>query len=92
MSEAKQFRKKPVVISAMYFDPFQTGITSCEEICNWIIKGGGDADFSTNERCIYIFTLEGKMKALPGDYIIRGIKGEHYPCKPEIFAATYEPL
>lgn len=38
-----------------------------------------------------IFTLEGAMKATPGDWIIRGVKGEHYPCKPDIFTATYEP-
>ena len=38
-----------------------------------------------------IFTLEGKMNADVGDFIIKGIKGEFYPCKPDIFAATYEP-
>ncbi|ECK7392670.1 hypothetical protein FRN05_24005, partial [Salmonella enterica subsp. enterica] len=38
-----------------------------------------------------IFTLEGVMDALPGDWIIRGVQGEHYPCKPDIFAATYDP-
>ena len=44
-----------------------------------------DGDF------IYIGTLEGEMCAGPGDWIIRGVKGEIYPCKPDIFAATYEP-
>jgi hypothetical protein len=39
-----------------------------------------------------IHTLEGDMKAMPGDYIIRGIKGEQYPCKPDIFEATYEEV
>lgn len=38
-----------------------------------------------------ITTLEGAMEAMPGDYIIKGVKGEFYPCKPDIFAATYEP-
>ena len=38
-----------------------------------------------------IFTLEGTMKASVGDYIIRGVNGEHYPCKPDIFEKTYEP-
>lgn len=38
-----------------------------------------------------IYTLEGKMLASPGDWIIRGVKGEHYPCKPDIFEATYSP-
>jgi hypothetical protein len=40
--------------------------------------------------CLVIATLEGMMRAQPGDWIIRGIKGELYPCKPDIFAATYE--
>lgn len=39
---------------------------------------------------IYIQTLEGRIKASPGDFIIRGVQGEFYPCKPDIFAATYE--
>lgn len=38
-----------------------------------------------------IYTLEGKMLASPGDWIIRGVKGEYYPCKPDIFEATYDP-
>lgn len=41
---------------------------------------------------IEIVTLEGEMHASPGDYVIRGVKGEFYPCKPDIFAATYEPV
>jgi hypothetical protein len=41
---------------------------------------------------VTIHTLEGVMEAVPGDWIIRGVKGELYPCKPDIFAATYEPL
>lgn len=40
---------------------------------------------------IYIDTLEGRMKADVGDWIITGVRGEKYPCKPDIFAATYEP-
>lgn len=41
--------------------------------------------------CFLIQTLEGVMRAYPGDWIIRGVKGELYPCKPDIFDATYEP-
>lgn len=41
---------------------------------------------------IIIPTLEGDMRAEPGDWIITGVKGERYPCKPDIFAATYEPV
>lgn len=42
--------------------------------------------------CLYISTLEGDMKAMPGDYIIKEVNGEFYPCKPDIFAKTYEPV
>jgi hypothetical protein len=41
---------------------------------------------------LFIETLEGKMRADPGDWIITGVKGERYPCKPDIFAVTYEPV
>lgn len=41
---------------------------------------------------MYIDTLEGKMKAKPGDYIITGVNGEKYPCKPDVFVKTYEPF
>lgn len=41
---------------------------------------------------VYIETLEGTMKANVGDYIITGVNGEKYPCKPDIFAKTYEPV
>jgi hypothetical protein len=43
------------------------------------------------EEGLKIFTLEGEMLASPGDWIIKGVKGEFYPCKPDIFAATYDP-
>lgn len=45
-----------------------------------------------NPNILSVQTLEGKMTALKGDWIIKGIKGEFYPCKPEIFEATYEPV
>ena len=50
------------------------------------------ADESDRDRALSIQTLEGSMRASVGDWIIRGIKGEFYPCKPDIFAATYEPV
>lgn len=42
--------------------------------------------------CLYIYTLEGKMEAKNGDFIIKGVNGEFYPCKPDIFYATYDAL
>lgn len=83
----QQYRKKPVVVEAI-----QYGAATCVEICAWI---GVEHRAYEGEPCgvgvLIIPTLEGDMIAQPGDYIIRGIKGEFYPCKPDIFADTYEP-
>lgn len=81
-----QFRKKPVVIEAMEY----TGENS-HDVMVW---GGGSAIVAystTPPGCLVIPTLEGDHLASPGDYIIRGVQGELYPCKPDIFAQTYEP-
>lgn len=50
------------------------------------------ANADTDYACWDIITLEGVMRAIPGDYIIKGVKGEFYPCKPDIFEETYEPV
>lgn len=76
-----KFRKKPVVIEAVQF--IGANFTELEEFV------GGDAEFRNGE--LVIATLEGAMHASPKDWIIKGIKGEFYPCKPDIFEATYEP-
>jgi hypothetical protein len=76
-----KFRKKPVVIEAVRW----TG-TNQDELARFMgVVGtcGGKVD---------IHTLEGTMKADVGDWIIKGVKGEFYPCKPDIFEATYEPI
>ena len=79
-----KFRKKPVVIEAENWDGT---LKRAREICSW----SSDA-----VRVAYtelrIKTLEGEMAAIPGDWIIRGVAGEFYPCKPDIFKATYDPL
>ncbi len=79
----QQYRKKPVVIFAMQW----TG-DNFSKIEKWArgfraIRPDGDS--------IKIETLEGVMRANLGDWIIMGVKGEVYPCKPDIFEATYEP-
>lgn len=86
-----KYRKKPVVIDAWLFDG---KLTNSTEVLT-AAAGGGKMWFSGtveggDEGKIVIRTLEGEMEASPGDYIIKGIKGEFYPCKPDIFAATYE--
>lgn len=86
MSTPKKFRKKPVVIEAMIF----TG-DNANEIAQWI--GGEDAEFNWGFCNFWeIETLEGTMMAYPGDYIIKGVVGEHYPCRADIFEQTYEDM
>jgi hypothetical protein len=81
----KKFRKKPVVIDALPFDG------SNHDDIKRFTQGGCyiDANDPQNPR-LMIRTLEGEHVASPGDVIIRGVKGEFYPCKPDIFAMTYE--
>ena len=79
-----QYRKKPVVIEAVQWDGnLKTLIIFPKEDTENVKLRNGD---------LYIQTLEGEMKANIGDYIIRGVKGEYYPCKPDIFEATYEKV
>lgn len=79
-----QFRKKPVVISAEQFSDDM-------DIADW--PEGVMADCLGGEWTLpYIKTLEGAMQVRDGDWVITGVKGERYPCKPDIFAATYEPV
>ena len=92
-----KFRKKPVVIDAvqwdgMSIDAMMDFIGDTEKLPKapddpHIHNGIG---FTPTDGGLYIPTLEGTHKANPGDWIIKGIKGEFYPCKPDIFSATYE--
>ncbi len=87
-----KYRKKPVVIEAFKW----TGGPDQEEDPVWIVEAikKGEVwfkDIGTPDVRCCIKTLEGTMAASVGDYIIKGVKGEIYPCKPEIFEATYEP-
>lgn len=86
-----QFRKKPVVIEAWCNTEELPNRSPCPE---WLGKAMEDGTvwFSGGASSYFtIKTLEGEMRADYGDWIIRGIKGELYPCKADIFAATYEP-
>jgi hypothetical protein len=85
-----KYRKKPVVIEAEQF----TG-NNAHLIYFW--SGGAvgyEPNFAENmpPDKLTIKTLEGDMTATPGDFIIKGVNGEFYPCKPDIFAKTYEPV
>lgn len=85
-----QFRKKPVVIEAHQWDPTDA-LTSLPA---WLAAyvSANPTLFDELVGAMGIRTLEGTRMAEPGDWIIRGVKGEMYPCKPDIFAATYEPV
>lgn len=80
-----KYKKKPVVIEAMQFDG---SIESAVEIRKW--SHHQVSSYSEDTLKLLIPTLEGDMTASPGDYIIRGVKGEYYPCKPDIFDVTYD--
>jgi len=81
------FRKKPVVIEAM---EFAGGLQNVHDIQLWSDFEAVATDFKCNE--MMVSTLEGQMTASIGDWIIKGVNGEFYPCKPGIFAKTYERL
>jgi len=76
-----RFRKKPVVIEAEVFDPVTNRLP---------FSGRGDP-CALGPAGWYIETLEGNHRLTEGDWVIRGVKGEFYPCKPDIFVMTYEP-
>ena len=84
-----KYRKKPVVIEAFQF-------TSGSVIPKWfeeaVIWGRAMMGFNNDGWFADINTLEGVMHVSDGDYIIRGVRGELYPCKPDIFKNTYEPV
>jgi len=85
-----RYRKKPVVIDAVQFN----GLDSYLEIVDWARVSGltNYEGFEYRTPIMIIPTLEGAMSASPGDWVIRGVKGEFYPCKPDIFEATYEAV
>lgn len=91
-----KFRKKPVIIEAIQW----TGENLAEVLAftgkhprwdEWFKSFEQYETHVLNDGSIFkIITLEGTMDAIPNDWIIRGVKGEHYPCKPDIFESTYE--
>jgi len=86
---ARKYRKKPVVIEAIQFympskRPERSGPDTSIPGLHW-------HDFGSSQQHPCCHTLEGRLLVSDGDWIIKGVKGEFYPCKPDIFAATYEP-
>ncbi len=88
-----KFRKRPVVVDAELFADDVNREATAVRLARWC---GGDVRYTYDDGVpvphIEIRTLEGTMHADPGDWVIRGVEGEFYPCKPAIFAATYEAV
>ena len=96
-----KYRKKPVEVEAVQFP--EDGVEQ-HKVAMWVREQGGviklydgnveQGDFNNGVKyrwsIAFIDTLEGSMAVRVGDYIIRGVKGEFYPCKPEIFEMTYD--
>ena len=93
-----RYRKKPVVIEAQQWDG---SAASATPILEWVGRHGGTATYHEHlmdgdeiahtAPYLRIKTLEGVIIGSADDWIIKGVQGEFYPCKPDIFAATYEP-
>jgi len=89
-----KFRKKPVEIEAVQFDG-----NNADEILDWVNEHNEDGNTAHlvphgefTKDAIIIPTLEGDHRADVSDWIIQGVKGEFYPCKPDIFEATYDAV
>jgi Pyruvate/2-oxoacid:ferredoxin oxidoreductase delta subunit len=82
--DSKKYRKKPVVIEAVEYER-DKNIASCMDFCPDMVYNSKDNEYD-------IITLEGLMRVTKGDFIIKGINGEFYPCKPDIFRKTYEEV
>ncbi len=92
MATPKKFRKKPVEIEAIQITQYPGD--NADEVARWCYGrvAWGPYLNGVPQPQVLIATLEGMMTGNVGDWIIRGIKGEFYPCKPDIFEATYEPV
>lgn len=92
-----RYRKKPVEIDAVQWDGTAE---AAAPIIEWALANNvtityhcpDDDACRRDTHVLLVRTLEGVMSALPGDWIIRGIAGEFYPCKPSVFEQTYEPV
>lgn len=100
--KVQRFRKKPVEIDAVrvplyseYSADIKAYLDDAIALADWCEGGVGhlmNMDDEDGGPHLLIHTLEGTMRAQPGDWVIRGVEGEFYPCKPEIFAKTYDEV
>ena len=90
-----RYRKKPVVVEALTFDELVSyGLAATGQVVGipWSFEFKGQPITHENDDCYLIPTLEGTMRFERGDMLITGVRGEIYPCKRDIFDATYEPV
>lgn len=87
-----KYKKKPVIIEAIQLLNNNSPIEECLKFIYNVFITDDDIETVKNDKHIRIQTLEGDMKASFGDYIIKGVNGEFYPCKPDIFEKTYESI
>lgn len=85
----KRYKKKPIVIEAIQF----VGVKeNCNEIVKWAIKYDVTIICHNYHDTLSIPTLEGEMVVSVGDWVIKGIRDEFYPCRPDIFEETYDEV
>lgn len=94
MNHPTKFRKKPVEIEAFRIpieaeDGEEAFMVGQGRLLGWFIRHTFEDYQIADDNGVDIYTLEGVMHASPGDWIIRGVQGEFYPCKPDIFSDTY---
>jgi hypothetical protein len=88
MTEPTRYRKKPVVVETIQYRP---DLCNCEHIADFLGIWYSPCDEEDHAAAVWhIDTLEECIEISPGDWIIKGVRGEFYPCKPDIFEATYE--
>lgn len=85
-----KYRKKPVVIEAVQYTDDMGEVTNAHP--RWLLDACIDGTLYADGDVQMVKTLEGPLRVSDKDYIIRGVKGELYPCKPDIFEATYEKV
>lgn len=92
-----KYRKKPVIVDAIPVKAvadqnWRTIIRNDIQLPDWVVDAYINDTLNVERGRVIVKTLEGQLLAQPDDMLIRGVKGELYPCKPDIFAATYEPV
>lgn len=87
-----KYRKKPVIVEAIQFTGTKENLKTLEDFIDRAIITESDFISDNYVDRIEIETLEGNHVANVGDYIIQGVQGEHYPCKPDIFKSTYDKV